>query len=218
MPEKEPLTKDKVREYADHFLRWLDANPRKVPADNWHMWRVSLGNPCPVDRPNDERSIREFLVLKDCITNPQNPFNQLAKLGPNGRTALDFDGGPIAYWNHLAAKDDVDYKSNLAAIRSADAAEGAELRAIQSESGARTARRWAIVASVAAIASSSIKIADYIGQRTSNANESSDHRHSNPESNTPPIGDTASGKFAIPLPAAHDTVGDDSSSKRVLNP
>lgn len=98
MPEKEPLNKQQIREYADNFLRWLDDHPSKAAADDWYEWRISLPLPYPVDRENDERRIRAFLVDKDCITNPKDAYTKFIELRPNGRTALAFKGGPLAYW------------------------------------------------------------------------------------------------------------------------
>ncbi len=100
MQEYPPLTKEQVREYADNFLRFLDANTGKVPADNWYDWRVSLGAPYQFDRENGERRIREFLVHEDCITNPKDAYTRIVELRPNGRRALDFDGGPKAFWEN----------------------------------------------------------------------------------------------------------------------
>lgn len=111
MTEYPKLTKEQVREYADNFLRWLDDNPGKVPADDWKAWRITFPTPYPFDRKTGERQIREFLVLNDCITNPTDAYIRIVELLPNGRKALDFPGGPLAYWKRQDEAEELRHKS-----------------------------------------------------------------------------------------------------------
>lgn len=79
---------------AEHFLYYFKDHEGRLPGGNWSGWRTSV-EPYFV-HPHEKRA-KEFLADRGCIIVPKD-YSQILEMGKEGRAALKFKGGPIAYW------------------------------------------------------------------------------------------------------------------------